>query len=92
MKSISKSELKSKLLELLPHVESEKEELIVTDRGKPVVKIFRYYESPTTEESFGSIRGKVVYSEDLTTPTTEVAIASGAAKSSVKQKEIILFY
>ena len=37
MKSISKSKLKNKLLELLPHVESEKEELIVTDRGKPVL-------------------------------------------------------
>ena len=35
------------------------------------VKISKYYESPTIEELFGSIRGKVKYSEDLTTPTTE---------------------
>ena len=43
MQSISKSKLKSKLLELLRYVESEGEELIVTDRGKPVIKISKYY-------------------------------------------------
>lgn len=71
MQSISKSKLKSKLLELLRYVESEGEELIVTDRGKPVIKISRYYDAPTTEELFGQMRGKVKYAEDLTTPTTE---------------------
>ena len=71
MKNISKSKLKSKLLELLRYVESEGEELIVTDRGKPVVKISRYSESPTTEELFGQMRGKVQYAEDLTTSTIE---------------------
>lgn len=71
MPSISKSKLKSKLLELLRYVESEGEELIVTDRGKPVIKISRYYDAPTTEELFGQMRGKVKYSEDLTTPTME---------------------
>ena len=71
MQSISKSKLKSKLLELLRYVESEGEELIVTDRGKPVVKISRYCNAPTTEELFGQMRGKVKYTEDVTTPTTE---------------------
>ena len=71
MRSISKSTLKSKLLELLRYVESEGEELIVTDRGKPVIKISRYYDAPNTEELFGQMRGKVKYSEDLTTSTTE---------------------
>ncbi|MGL5793255.1 MAG: type II toxin-antitoxin system Phd/YefM family antitoxin [Waterburya sp.] len=69
---ISKSKLKSKLLELLRFVESEGEEIIVTDRGKPVVKISRYgNNSLSTEELFGQMRGKVKYFEDLTTPTTE---------------------
>ena len=71
MQSISKSKLKSKLLELLRYVESEGEELIVTDRGKPVIKISRYYDAPTTKELFGQMRGKVQYSEDITTPTTK---------------------
>ncbi len=71
MKTISKSKLKSKLLELLRFVESEGEEILVTDRGKPVVKISKYGDSPSTEQLFGQMRGKVKYFEDLTTPTTE---------------------
>jgi len=71
MKTISKSKLKSQLLELLRFVESEGEELIITDRGKPVVKISKYGDSPSTEELFGQMRGQVKYFEDLTTPTTE---------------------
>ena len=71
MKLISKSKLKSKLLEFLRLVESEAEEIIVTDRGKPVVKISKYSNSPSTEQLFGQMRGKVKYYEDLTTPTTE---------------------
>jgi prevent-host-death family protein len=71
MKNISKSKLKSKLLELLRFVESEGEEIVVTDRGKPVVKISKYDDSPSTEQLFGQMRGKVKYFEDLTNPTTE---------------------
>ena len=71
MKTISKSKLKTKLLELLRFVESEGEELIVTDKGKPVVKISKYSDSPSTEELFASMRGKVKYLEDLTTPTVQ---------------------
>jgi prevent-host-death family protein len=71
MKTISKSKLKSKLLEFLRLVEAEGEEIIVTDRGKPVVKISQYAKKPSTEELFGQMRGKATYFEDLTTPTTE---------------------
>lgn len=71
MKTISKSKFKSKLLEFLRLVESEGEEIIVTDRGKPVVRISKYGDSPTTEELFGHMRGKIKYFEDLTAPTTE---------------------
>ena len=69
MKTISKSKLKIKLLEFLRFVESG-EEIVVTDKGKPVVKISRYGDSKSTE-LFGKMRGKVKYFEDLTTPTTE---------------------
>lgn len=70
MKTISKSKLKSQLLEFLRFVESEGEEIIVTDRGKPVVRISKYG-APSTEHLFGQMRGKVKYFEDLTTPTVE---------------------
>jgi prevent-host-death family protein len=68
---ISKSKLKAKLLEYLRLVESHNEEIVITDRGKPVLKISRYTTSPTTEELFDSMRGKVTYFEDITTPTSE---------------------
>ncbi|BAY94839.1 MULTISPECIES: type II toxin-antitoxin system Phd/YefM family antitoxin [unclassified Tolypothrix] len=71
MKSISKSKLKAQLLEFLRLVESEGEEIVVTDRGKPVVKISKYPQTLSTEELFKEMRGKVKYFEDLTTPTSE---------------------
>ncbi len=71
MKSISKSKLKAQLLEFLRLVESEGEEIVVTDRGKPVVKISKYAQTLSTEELFREMRGKVKYFEDLTTPTSE---------------------
>ena len=71
MKAISKSKLKSKLLEFLRFVESEGEEVVVTDRGTPVVKIIKYADAPSTEELFGDMRGKVQYFEDLSAPTID---------------------
>lgn len=68
---ISKSKLKAKLLEYLRLVESEDEEIIITDHGIPVLKISKYKISPTTEELFSPLRGKVQYFEDLTTPTID---------------------
>ena len=69
--NISKSKLKSKLLEILRLVESNNQEVIVTDRGRPVAKISKFNEVPPTEELFKDLRGKVKYKEDLTAPTTE---------------------
>ena len=68
---ISKSKLKSKLLEILREVESENTEVIVTDRGKPVAKISKFQNAPTTEELFSDLRGQVQYFEDPTTSTIE---------------------
>ncbi len=69
--NISKSKLKSKLLEILRLVESDNQEIIVTDRGRPVAKISKFSEVPPTEELFKDMRGRVKYFEDLTTTTTE---------------------
>ena len=68
---ISKSKLKSKLLEILREVESENTEVIVTDRGKPVAKISKFQNVPTTEELFQDLRGQVKYFEDPTASTIE---------------------
>ena len=69
--NISKSKLKSKLLEILRLVESNNQEVIVTDRGRPVAKILKFNEVMPTEELFRDLRGKVKYKEDLTASTTE---------------------
>lgn len=68
---ISKSKLKSKLLEILREIESENTEVIVTDRGRPVARISKYHVSPSTDELFGDLRGQVRYFEDPTTSTIE---------------------
>ena len=68
---ISKSKLKSTLLQVLREVEAEGKEIIVTDRGKPVAKISKFQIAPTTDELFQGLRGHIKYHEDLTAPTTE---------------------
>ena len=68
---ISKSKLKSKLLEILREVESDNVEVIVTDRGKPVAKISKYEIALSTDELFTDLRGRIRYFEDPTAPTTE---------------------
>ena len=68
---VSKSKLKAHLLELLRQVESSDTEIIVTDRGKPVAKISKFQNAPTTEELFGDLRGNIEYFEELTAPTVE---------------------
>ncbi|MEM6612186.1 MAG: type II toxin-antitoxin system prevent-host-death family antitoxin [Cyanobacteria bacterium P01_C01_bin.72] len=68
---ISKSKLKSKLLEILREVESANTEVIVTDRGRPVAKISKFQNVPTTEELFQDLRGQVKYFEEPTAPTIE---------------------
>lgn len=71
MKSVSKSKLKSQLLEFLDSVESEGEEIVVMDSGKPVARITKYTEPTSADDLFKDMRGKVKYYEDLTTPTTD---------------------
>ncbi len=68
---ISKSKLKSKLLEILREVESENTEVIVTDRGKPVAKKTKFQNAPTTEELFQDWRGRIQYFENPTASTME---------------------
>lgn len=69
--NISKSKLKSKLLEILRLVESDNQEIIVTDRGRPVAKISKFSQVPPTKELFKDLRGRVTYLEDLTATTAE---------------------
>ena len=67
--TISKSKLKAKMLEIFRQFEASGEELIVTDRDKPVLKIVPIKTKQTAEELFGAIQGHIRYCEDVNTPT-----------------------
>lgn len=70
MATVSKNALKGNMLEYLRKVEETGEELIVTDDGRPVVKVVPIRQRRTAAEVFGDVRGRVVYREDILTPTT----------------------
>lgn len=65
-KRISKSALKPHALKYFRHVERTRQELIVTDRGRPVLKIVPYSEDP--REALQQLRGSVLKYDDPTRP------------------------
>ncbi len=54
---ISKTKLKPRLLEYLRKVQSSGKELVITERGRPVLKIVPYREKPS--EVIKALRGSV---------------------------------
>jgi prevent-host-death family protein len=71
MTEVSKSVLKAKMLEYLRRVEETGEDLIVTDNGRPVVKVVAIRARTSIADAFGDARGRVVYHEDILAPTTD---------------------
>ena len=71
MLEVSKSLLKAKMLEYLRRVEETGEDLVVTDNGRPVVKVIAIRARIPAADAFGDVRGRVVYSEDILAPTTD---------------------
>ncbi len=63
---VSKSKLKPKILEYLRAVETTHQEIIVTDRGRPVLKIVPYTEEEA--DLLARLRNTVVRYEDPTEP------------------------
>lgn len=45
--------------------------MIVTDHNRPVLRIQPIAKKKTVEEVFGTIQGKVIYREDINTPTMD---------------------
>jgi antitoxin (DNA-binding transcriptional repressor) of toxin-antitoxin stability system len=58
MNSISKSKLKAKMLETFRQLEASGEELIVTDQGKPVLKIIPSRKRPAVLKFSETFKGK----------------------------------
>ena len=64
--TVSKSKLKAKALEYFREVERTGQELIVTDHGKPVLRIVPYREDPL--EALRRLQGSVIRYDDPTEP------------------------
>lgn len=71
MPSVSKSKLKANMLRIFREIEETGEEWVVTDHNRPVLRIQPIEQKKTVEEVFGALQGKVVYREDINTPTTD---------------------
>jgi prevent-host-death family protein len=63
---ISKSSFKAKALEYFRQVESTGKELVITDNGKPVLKVVPYVHDPAA--SLRALRGSVVRYDDPLEP------------------------
>jgi prevent-host-death family protein len=71
METVSKSALKARMLEYFRRVEETGTELIVTDNNEPVLRIVPIRKRIPAGELFADVRGRVVYHEDVMTPTTD---------------------
>lgn len=63
---ISKSQFKPRALEYFRQVEASGRELVITDHGRPVVKVVPYRPDPA--EALAVLRGSVLRFEDPTAP------------------------
>ncbi len=71
MKSISKSQLKTHLLRICRELEASGEELVITDRDVPVLKITPLRHRSNVEEVFADVVGQLEFLEDPDAPTVE---------------------
>jgi prevent-host-death family protein len=71
MPVISMSVLEGEMLELVRRVEETGEEIVVTDNGRPVVKLVPIRVRTSAGDVFADVRGRVVYHEDIVASTIE---------------------
>ena len=64
---VAKSQFKPKALEFFRRVESTREEMIITDRGKPVIKIVPYDQADPLQ-ALKEFRGSVIRYDDPLEP------------------------
>ena len=65
-RSLSKAKLKPQLLKVMREVQARHEEIIITDRGRPVLKLSPYRDDPN--KALAWFRGKVRKYVDPTQP------------------------
>jgi len=67
--SIPKSKLKKEMYAIFRQLQASGQELVITDHGKPVLKIIPIRYKMTVAELFGDLQGRVTYLEDINRPT-----------------------
>jgi prevent-host-death family protein len=58
MKTIAAGDFKAKCLAVMKEVETKREAVIVTKRGKPLVKVVPIEQEPGEDPIFGFLKGK----------------------------------
>ena len=71
MKTVSKSEFKPRAFELFRLVEEQHETIVITDRGKPVLKISPFDQAD--EPELAALRGTLVRYTDPLAPIADDA-------------------
>ncbi len=71
MITVSQGRLKTKMVEYFKQVEQTGEELIVTEKNVPIVKIIPIQEKKHVKDIFADIQGNVKYYGDILEPETE---------------------
>ena len=69
--TVSKSQFKAQALEYLRIVQTQRQPLIITHAGKPVIKVTPYQEESDPEAILQSLRGSVLKYEDPTEPAID---------------------
>ena len=69
MQTISKSKLKTNMLEVFRRIEASGEEMIVTHHNKPVLRIVPIGRGKSVAELFAPWRGQVIYQANMDEPT-----------------------
>ena len=71
MLTVSKSKLKTHMLQIFRQIEQSGEEIIVTDNNRPVLRILPISRKASVEEVFSSYRDKLILHENHDIPTID---------------------
>lgn len=71
MITISKSKLKTHMLQVFRQIEQTGEEVIVTDNNRPVLRIQPVATTRSVDDVFAPYHGRMVWHEDPDAPTSD---------------------
>jgi len=69
--TMSKTKLKTHMLRIFRELEENGDDLIVTDRDRPILRVVQFQPKITVEEAFADIYGQIEFLEDPNTPTSD---------------------